>query len=197
MASPPPSAASLLPFMAEKIELRPVADLLPDARNARTHSTEQVEKLAEIIRRVGWTAPIFISAAGKIIAGHGRLLAAKLLGLAMVPCIVLPHLTDDEARAYMLADNRLAELATWDDAMLKAELLALSEQGHQITALGWNAEDLACLKALAEGPAEPVDSVASSKSYDLVVSCASVEEQARAAQVLKRAKLTFHKFQAD
>ena len=195
--APPPPVAPSLRFVASEIVMRDVAALLPDARNARTHSPEQIEQLATIIRTYGWTVPVLIGPDDKIIAGHGRLQAAPLVPVTRVPCVVLPHLSDDERRALMLADNRLAELAGWDDAMLKAELLALSSQGVHITDLGWDADDLACLKAMAEAKPQEPPGTESPKTYDLVVTCASPEEQAKAAKVLKKANLTYHKFQAD
>lgn len=195
--APPPPESPGLRFVASEIVMRDVAALLPDARNARTHSPDQIEQLAHVIRTYGWTVPVLIGPDDKVIAGHGRLLAAPLVPVTRVPCVVLPHLSEPERRALMLADNRLAELAGWDDAILKAELVALSSQGVQITDLGWDADDLACLKALAEETPREPPSTPSPKTYDLVVTCATAEEQAKAAKVLKKANLTYHKFQAD
>ena len=95
---------------AEKIEMRSVAELVPYARNARTHSDEQVSVMAASIGRYGFNNPVLIDAAGGIIAGHGRVLAAKRLGMEVIPVVPLAHLTEEEKRAYILADNKIAEL---------------------------------------------------------------------------------------
>ena len=156
--APPPPPATSLRFAPSEIVQRSVVALVPDARNARTHNEDQVAALAGVIRTYGWTAPVLIGPDDGIIAGHGRVLAARKLGLTQVPCIVLPHLTADERRAYLLADNRMAELAGWDDAMLKAELMALDKQGLDVTSIGWSDDDVAALEKLtATAAAEPKD----------------------------------------
>src|SRR5687768_5077919 len=101
-----------------RIELRGVDELIPYARNARTHSPEQVAQIAASIAEFGFNAPILIDSNAGIVAGHGRLLAARKLGLAEVPVIVLDHLTETQRRAYILADNRLAMSAGWDEKLL-------------------------------------------------------------------------------
>ena len=110
-----------------KFEVRNVDDLIPYARNARTHSPEQVSKLASSIKEFGFINPIIISDDGGVLAGHGRILAAKKLGLTEVPCVIESHLTEAQKRAYILADNRLALDAGWDEEMLKIELSELKE----------------------------------------------------------------------
>ena len=133
---------------SQKIELWPVERLKPYANNARTHSDEQVAKIAASIAEFGFTNPILVDSADGIIAGHGRLMAAtQKLGLPEVPVIVLDHLTDAQRRAYILADNRLAELAGWDNTMLAAELQALQEDGFDIDLVGFSDDDLAGLIA--------------------------------------------------
>lgn len=107
---------------AHELAWRSVADLVPYARNARVHSDEQIAKIAASIARFGFNAPVLIDARGEIIAGHGRVLGAARLGWDKVPTIELPHLSEDEKRAYIIADNRLADAATWDDKLLAAEL---------------------------------------------------------------------------
>src|SRR5215207_1058634 len=91
----------------------PVARLRPYARNARTHSKKQIRQIADSIERFGFTNPVLVDEAGTILAGHGRLAAAKLLGLSTVPTLQISHLSATEKRAYVLADNRLAEKAGW------------------------------------------------------------------------------------
>ena len=113
--------------LPEVVELWDVADLTPYAQNARTHSSKQFHQIAASVKEFGFTNPVLIDGKGAIIAGHGRVEAVKLLGWNRVPCIRIEHLTDDQKRAYILADNRLAELAGWDDELLAIELQHLSE----------------------------------------------------------------------
>ena len=125
-----------------KIEQIAVADLIPYARNARTHSDAQVAQIAASIREFGFCNPILIDAQTGIIAGHGRLLAARQLGMETVPCVRLGHLSDIQRRAYILADNRLALDASWDEDMLAMELSALEIDGFYLDLTGFNAEEL-------------------------------------------------------
>nr|WP_170610931.1 site-specific DNA-methyltransferase [Ruegeria arenilitoris] len=110
-----------------KITYRKVADLKPYASNARTHSEKQIAQIATSIEQFGFTNPVLIGADDGIVAGHGRFAAARKLGFTEVPVIELAHLSEAERRAYVIADNRLAELAGWDHEILAIELLALSE----------------------------------------------------------------------
>jgi len=110
-----------------KVEYRQVDDLQPYAGNARTHSDKQIAQIAASIRLFGFMNPVLIDAADGIIAGHGRVAAAQTLGLTDVPVIKLAHLSEAERRAYVIADNRLAELAGWDRDILAIEFQALSE----------------------------------------------------------------------
>src|SRR5438876_1326535 len=107
---------------ARSIEQWLVERLIPYARNARTHSEEQVAQIAASIVEFGFNNPILVDTNAGIIAGHGRLLAARKLQLTEVPVIVLDHLTETEKRAYIIADNRLAESAGWDEELLRVEL---------------------------------------------------------------------------
>jgi DNA modification methylase len=132
------------------IVLRPISSLAPYAGNARTHSEEQIEQLVHSIRRFGWTNPVLVGADGTIIAGHARVLAARKLGMAEVPCLVLDHLSEAEQRALVLADNKLALNAGWDEAMLRAELQALQDDDFDVEAIGFNDDEL---RALLEDPA--------------------------------------------
>lgn len=127
---------------ARKIELWPLSRLKPYANNARTHSADQVQQIAASIAAYGFNNPILVDTEDGIIAGHGRLSAAQSLQLEHVPVIVLDHLTDAQRRAYILADNRLAELAQWDDNLLVDELEALGDDGIDISSLGWSPEEL-------------------------------------------------------
>ena len=133
--------------LAQRIELWPVDRLKPYDRNARTHSPEQVAKIAASIVEFGFTNPILVDSAEGIIAGHGRLMASRKLGLSEVPVIVLDHLTDAQRRAYVLADNKLAELAGWDVEMLSGELIELEAEGYDLTLAGFTDDELAALSA--------------------------------------------------
>ena len=134
-------------WLADKIEQWPTAKLLPYARNARTHSDDQVAQIAASIAEFGFTNPILAGSDGIIVAGHGRLAAAQKLGLEIVPVVVLDHLTPTQRRALVIADNRIAENAGWDDAMLRIELEALQLEGFDLDITGFDADALAELIA--------------------------------------------------
>ena len=140
-----PSGSGLLGCGADKIAgiAWPSIDwLLPYIRNARTHTDEQVAQVAASIREFGWTNPLLVAADGVIIAGHARLAAARKLRMTEVPVIVLDHLTDAQRRALVLADNRLALDAGWDEEMLRVELAALQEDGFDLEIVGFTDEEL-------------------------------------------------------
>ena len=124
------------------VEIWPIDRLLPYARNARTHSDEQVAQVAASIREFGWTNPILVGNGGVIIAGHARLAAARKLGMAEVPVIVLDHLSETQRRALVLADNRLALNAEWDEEMLRVELQSLEEGGFDLNLVGFSDDEL-------------------------------------------------------
>ena len=173
-----------------------VAELVPYARNARTHSDAQVAQLAASIREFGFTNPILVDGERGVIAGHGRLLAARKLGLTEVPTIELSHLTPAQRRAYVLADNRLALSAGWDDDMLRVELGDLQAEGFDLGLTGFDLDEIGKLLIEAtdgltdpdqvpEVPANPV-----SRFDDLWVLgrhrlvCGDATEAATVAQVL-------------
>ena len=112
-----------------KVDYLPISALIPFARNSRTHSDAQVAQIAASIREFGFTNPILIDGDKGIIAGHGRLQAARKLGLAEVPCIMLEGLTDAQKRAYVIADNKLALNAGWDIELLSSEIVGLGDEG--------------------------------------------------------------------
>src|SRR5512142_2733082 len=118
-------ASQITPAMARRIEIWPTDRLVPYARNARTHSDEQVAQIAASIVEFGFNAPILVDSKAGIIAGHGRLLAARKLSLAEVPVVVLDHLSETQRRAYIIADNKLALNAGWDERVLAQELREL------------------------------------------------------------------------
>ena len=138
-------------WLADKIERWPTAKLLPYARNARTHSNEQVAQIAASIAEFGFTNPILAGADGVIVAGHGRLAAAQKLGLGTVPVVVLDHLTPTQRRALVIADNRIAENAGWDDDVLRTELAALQDEDFDLALTGFDADALAELLADENG----------------------------------------------
>ncbi len=135
------------PWLSTHIERWPTAKLVPYARNARTHSEEQVAQIAASIVEFGFTNPILAGSDGVIVAGHGRLAAAQKLGLDTVPVVVLDHLTPTQRRALIIADNRIAENAGWDDAMLRIELQSLQEDGFNLDITGFDAYALAEIMA--------------------------------------------------
>ena len=144
------------PWSASAVEARAVASLLPYAGNARTHSAEQVAQIAASILEFGFVAPVLVDERGEVIAGHGRLQAAKSLGLETVPTIARAGLTEAQKAAYRLADNRIALNAGWDEALLAAEVAKLQEMGSIDLALtGFDAGELDRLLAGMEPPWQP------------------------------------------
>lgn len=132
---------------AKNIELLALDALTPYDKNARLHTRSQIEKIAKSIAAFGFNNPILIDSDQGIIAGHGRLEAAKFLGLESVPVIRLDHLSDKERRAYILADNRLADLSQWDEELLGQEVAALQEAALDLDAMGWTEDELEALIA--------------------------------------------------
>lgn len=124
------------------IEHLAIEALAPYARNSRTHSDEQVAQIAASIREFGFTNPVLIDGEGGIIAGHGRVMAARQLGLAEVPCIRLAHLSEAQRRAYVIADNKLALNAGWDEEMLALEFKALNDMGFDLSLTGFDLGDI-------------------------------------------------------
>jgi ParB-like chromosome segregation protein Spo0J len=138
-----------------KIESIKLDKLIPYARNSRTHSDQQVAQVAASIREFGFTNPVLIDSEDGIIAGHGRVMAARKLGLTEVPCIRLGHLTETQKKAYIIADNRLAEVGGgWDEEMLGLELAELREADFDLDLVGFDAGEIEA----ALNPAEPIQS---------------------------------------
>jgi site-specific DNA-methyltransferase (adenine-specific) len=149
----------MTPHLPESLERLPVDRLIPYARNSRTHSDEQVAQIAASIREFGFTNPVLIDEADGIIAGHGRVLAARKLGMAEVPCIRLGHLTEAQRRAYVIADNKLALNAGWDDALLRVEIETLQEMDFDVGLTGFSEDEIAALLAVStvDGETDPDD----------------------------------------
>ena len=146
------------PVISNAIELLKPEDLLPYVRNSRTHSPEQVNQIAASIKEFGFTNPILISETNDIIAGHGRLLAASKLAMTEVPCIRLSHLTEQQRKAYVIADNKLALNAGWDEELLALELGELQAGEFDLGLTGFSEDELADLLNLAveeEGLTDP------------------------------------------
>jgi ParB-like chromosome segregation protein Spo0J len=150
---------------ADKVERRPIESLTPYARNARTHSDAQVAQIAASMKEWGWTTPVLVDETGTIIAGHGRVLAARKLGLTEIPVMVAEGWTDAQKRAYVLADNQLALNAGWDEDLRRVELQDLQSEGFAVELIGF--DDLEALLAeksegltdpdeVPEPPAQPV-----------------------------------------
>jgi DNA modification methylase len=158
------------------IEHLDVDALVPYARNSRTHSDAQVAQVAASIREFGFTNPVLVDADGGIIAGHGRVMAARSIGLAQVPCIRLDHLSEAQRRAYVIADNKLALMAGWDDDVLAAELRDLGDMDFNLDLTGFGGDEIEQLLAAAGATtkgasdpdaAPPVDPIAISKPGDV------------------------------
>ena len=123
---------------ADKICEVAVCELRPYDNNAKVHSDEQVDMICNSIKEFGFISPCLIDKDNRIIAGHGRVMAAKKLGLKKVPCVYIEGLTEEQYKAYIIADNRLTELGGWDEELLNAELEALSEEGFDIELTGFD-----------------------------------------------------------
>ena len=133
--------------MAKRIEFWPVIRLTPYVRNARTHSDAQVAQIAASIAEFGFNNPVLVDTNAGIIAGHGRYLAARKLGLAEIPVVVLDHLSETQKRAFILADNRIGENAGWDDEVLREELADLKDADLDLAVLGFSEDEVAALLA--------------------------------------------------
>jgi len=140
---------------ADRIERRPIAELIPYARNSRVHSVEQVKSIAASIERWGWTNPVLVDEAGEIIAGHARVLEAKQLGLAEAPVMVAKDWTEDQKKAYTIADNKLPEGSYWDIPMLRLELADLQAGAFDLSLLGFSGPELMALTMAGVSTGDP------------------------------------------
>ena len=130
------------PWPADKVERRKVADLIPYARNSRTHIDVQVSQIAASIKEWGWTVPVLIEADGGLIAGHGRIMAAQKLGIEDVPCMIAEGWSEAQKRAYIIADNKLALNAGWDDDALRIEIAELGDLDFDLSLTGFDDDEL-------------------------------------------------------
>ena len=133
-----------------EIQYKATENLIPYARNSRTHSAEQIAQIAASIREFGWTNPVLIDGENGIIAGHGRVLAAHKLGETQVPTIELSHMSDTQKRAYIIADNKLAINAGWDNEMLALEIDELKEAGFDLGLTGFTLDEIDALDGVQE-----------------------------------------------
>ena len=147
-------AAEGMPWPADHVERWPIDRLLPNARNARTHSDAQVAMIANSIKQWGWTIPVLVDDEGVLIAGHGRIMAAKTLDITEVPVMVARGWTDAQKRAYMLADNQLATKSAWDLDRLRAELADLQGGGLDLGIAGFELIEIEQLLGNGADPAE-------------------------------------------
>ena len=158
--------------MNKKLEITylKTADLLPYAGNSRTHSDEQVNQIAASIKEFGFNAPVGV-AEGTILAGHGRVMAAKRLGLEEVPTVDLSHLSPAARRKYIIADNKIALNAGWDEELLIAEIEQLKEEGESISVLGFTDEELEEMMAEVNDTTAPDDFPVADESIPTAYCC--------------------------
>ena len=146
--------------MKLKIQYKPIKDLIPYAKNSRTHNDVQVAQIAASIKEFGWTNPVLLDGENGIIAGHGRVMAAQKLGETEVPTIELSHMDENQKRAYIIADNKLALNAGWDNEMLALEIADLKDAGYDLGLTGFDLDEIAALNGdieVEEDFKEPID----------------------------------------
>jgi ParB-like chromosome segregation protein Spo0J len=170
-ATPPAPPAG--PRLADKIVPRAIADLVPYANNARTHSKRQVQQIAASIKEFGFTNPVLVDAAGGIVAGHGRVLGAQLLKMPQVPTIDVGYLTEAQRKAYVLADNKLALNAGWDVELLGVELGGILELGIDSELVGFSAKEVERITGKSDG-LDPDDM---QDSFEILVECTDEPQQ--------------------
>lgn len=157
-----------------KIEYVATDDLIPYIHNSRTHSESQIKQIASSIREFGFTNPILIDDQGTIIAGHGRVMAAKVLQLDKVPTITLGALSDAQRKAYVIADNKLALNAGWDTEVLLAEIESLQDLNFDTQLLGFSADELAEMLNIEE---KPLKEESYAEIFNIIVECDDEMEQ--------------------
>ena len=177
--------------VARQITQQPTSALVPYARNSRTHSDEQVAQIAASIREFGFTNPVLVDAAGGIVAGHGRVMAAQHLGMAEVPTICVGWLSESQRRAYVIADNQLALNAGWDDEVLAAELSAIGGAGFDMGLIGFSDAEMERMLGLtggggdgAGGDDKPDPGINYQEKFAVLVDCKSEAHQAQVYESL-------------
>lgn len=149
--------------MKNKMQMVEASKLVPYVNNARTHSAAQISKLRASIREFGFINPVIIDGNYGIIAGHGRVVAAQEEGLAEVPCVLVDHLTEAQKKAYILADNRYAQDAGWDEELLRIEIEGLQAEDFDVSLTGFRDDEITDLFALKDD--EPDDPEGNNKEY--------------------------------
>ena len=179
--------------IAKQIILQSVEALIPYARNSRTHSDEQVAQIAASIREFGFTNPVLVDDEGGIVAGHGRVMAARQIGMTAVPTINVGWLSEQQRRAYVIADNQLALNAGWDDEALAAELSALDDSGFDVGLVGFSDADMERLLGLTDsnetgGQAGNSDTgINYQEKFAVLVHCKNEDHQAQVYESLTAA----------
>lgn len=163
----------------QKTEFRtiPTDDLIPYARNSRTHSPDQVTKIAASIKEFGFLNPIIVDGENGIVAGHGRVMAAKKLGLKELPCIEASHLTEAQKRAYIIADNRLALDAGWDNEMLRIELQELDADGFDLSLTGFDLTEINSLFDVDNSEGDLPEQQDLKATFEVAVECEDETQQ--------------------
>lgn len=175
--------------MADKLKVsyRRVEDLIPYARNARTHSDDQVARIAGSIKEFGWTNPILVDGENGIIAGHGRLAAARKLGMSEVPVIELDGLSDVQKRAYIIADNKMALDAGWDDELLKIEFEDLKIEGYDLDHTGFSEVEIGNVLNGWDSDIPELDEDGEPDTGSRIVLKIAAEDEAQAKEVITNA----------
>ena len=180
-----------------QIQQYKVEDLIPYVNNSRKHSDEQVAQIAASIKEFGWTNPILVDGEKGIIAGHGRLMAARKLKMSEVPVIELTHLTETQKKALIIADNKLALNAEWDEDLLKIEIEELVEDDYELSKLGFNQEELDdLLNEFAADTIEEIDEV--NEAVNFIIKCENIaqKEIIKTKLGISSEKITFNTFMA-
>lgn len=170
-----------------KVSYRRIEDLIPYARNARTHSDDQVARIAGSIKEFGWTNPILVDGENGIIAGHGRLAAARKLGMSEVPVIKLDGLSDVQKRAYIIADNKMALDAGWDDELLKIEFEDLKIEGYNLELTGFSEVEIGNVLNGWDSDIPELDSDDEPDTGSRLVLKIAAEDEAQAKEVITNA----------
>lgn len=183
----PSKAPDVAPWPADHVERRPLDELIPYARNARTHSDAQVAELAAAIRQWGWTMPVLVDEHGVLIAGHGRVLAARRLELVEVPVMVARGWSEAQIRAYRLADNKLALNAGWDEELLAIEITDLRLAEFDLNLTGFSSGEMGRVldQHNATGEAKLPDDL----SYQLIIECVDEKHQVELLEEMRHREL--------
>lgn len=170
--------------MSQKIEMIKTGNLIPYSGNSRKHDSNQVSQIAASIKEFGFNNPILIDDENGIIAGHGRLMAAQKLGIDEVPCLKLGHLSDAQRRAYVIADNKLALNADWDDETLKAEIERLLDENFDLNMTGFDEEELDKLLTEDTNDVDSEDEDDINSLIEVIVECENEDQQQLAYNIL-------------